>query len=154
MGTITCVFATDDDSISIFKIAAANLAAQCTQNNAAMSSETILTIQSNLNTIMKELQTIKNQTNYSAIHTSLIHNNSGPHPPSTTKTATISTSSNPIYATPSTVINASDAKHQPMIPLTSGFDSENFTREDFTLGMTQSENFTRKDLTFGKTQSE
>ncbi len=71
--------ATDDDSIFTFNTAVANLAAQHAQDNAAMShlSETNQSMQSNLTTIMQELQSIEHQIDHNATHKQLRHNDNG-----------------------------------------------------------------------------
>ncbi len=73
-GTTTFAnIAADDDSISSFNTA---VALPC--HKIILSwVKTNQTIQSNLNTIMQELQTIKHQMNYGATHTPLMCNNGG-----------------------------------------------------------------------------
>ncbi len=58
--------ATDENSISEFNTAVTTLTAQCAQDNDTMSqlSKMNQTMQSNQNTTMKKLQTIKHQMNY------------------------------------------------------------------------------------------
>ncbi len=51
------------------------------KGNCQPCSKTNQTLQSNLNTIMEELQTIKHQMKYSATHTIKMHDNMGHHPP-------------------------------------------------------------------------
>lgn len=80
-GTTTYAnIATDDDSISTFNTAVANLTAQRAQDNAAMSqlSDTNHSMQSNINTIMQELQTIKHQMNYTNAQATHMKSNYGP----------------------------------------------------------------------------
>ncbi len=72
--------ATDNDFISTFNIAVANLAGQCAQDNAAMSklSETNQTMKLTLNAIMQELQSIKHKMNYSNAHTPTVQDSHCP----------------------------------------------------------------------------
>lgn len=70
-GTTTHVnIAKDDNSISTFDTAVADLATHCAQDNTTMRklSETNQSMQTNLNNIIQELQTSKHQMNYSNAH--------------------------------------------------------------------------------------
>ncbi len=80
-GNITYTnIATNDDFISTFNTAVTNLAAHFSQGDVALSqlSESIQTMQSNLNTIKHEFQAIKHQMNYSATQSPLRIDSIGP----------------------------------------------------------------------------
>ncbi len=71
---------TDDDSISTFITAVANLAAQCDHDNTSMSQllETNQTMQTNFSAIMKELESIRHHMNYTNVHATTVQDRKGP----------------------------------------------------------------------------